>query len=41
MHCNETREKKKNKERKWVSFELLKFILGSAAEGNRTKEMNY
>ena len=24
------------KERKWVSFELLKFILGSAAEGNKT-----
>ena len=24
------------KERKWVSFEFLKFILGSAAEGNKT-----
>ena len=24
------------KERKWVSFELLKFILGSGAEGNKT-----
>ena len=28
--------KTQTKERKWVSFELLKFILGSAAEGNKT-----
>ena len=33
--------KTQTKERKWVSCELLKFILGSAAEGNKTKEMNY
>ena len=29
-------KKKKKRERKWVSFELLKFILDSAAEGNKT-----
>ena len=28
--------KTQTKERKWVSFELLKFILGSGAEGNKT-----
>ena len=28
--------KTQTKERKWVSFELLKFILGSAAAGNKT-----
>ena len=28
--------KTQTKERKWVSFEFLKFILGSAAEGNKT-----
>ena len=28
--------KTQTKERKWVSFELLKFILGSEAEGNKT-----
>ena len=29
--------KTQTKERKWVSFELLKFILGSAAEGNNIR----
>ena len=33
--------KTQRRERKWASFELLKFILGSAAAGNKTKEMNY
>ena len=33
--------KTQTKERKWVSFKLLKLIIGSAAEGNKTKEMNY
>ena len=33
--------KTQTKKRKWVSFQLLKFILGSAAEGNKTKEINY
>ena len=28
--------KTQTKERKWASFELLKFILGSGAEGNKT-----
>ena len=28
--------KTQTKERKWVSFELLKFVLGSAGEGNKT-----
>ena len=28
--------KTQTKERKWVSFELLKFILGFAGEGNKT-----
>ena len=28
--------KTQTKERKWVSLELLKFILGSGAEGNKT-----
>ena len=28
--------KTQTKERKWASFELLKFILGSVAEGNKT-----
>ena len=28
--------KTQTKERKWVSLELLKFILGSAGEGNKT-----
>ena len=28
--------KTQTKERKWVSFELLKFRIGSAAEGNKT-----
>ena len=40
--CRGTLDSKtQTKERKWVTFELLKFILGSAAEGNKTKEMNY
>ena len=28
--------KTQTKERKWVSCELLKFVLGSAGEGNKT-----
>ena len=26
---------------KWASFRISKFILGSQAEGNNTKEMNF
>ena len=33
--------KTQTQERKWISFELLRLIIGSAAEGNKTKEMNY
>ena len=33
--------KTQTKERKWVSFELFKLIIGSAADGNKTKEINY
>ena len=33
---NFTDSKTQTKERKWVSCELLKFILGSGAEGNET-----
>ena len=32
--------KTQTKERKWVSFELLKFRIGSAAEGNKTDTRN-
>ena len=32
--------KTQTKERTWVSFELLKFILGSVAEGNKTGTRN-
>ena len=40
--CRGTLDSKtQTKERKWVTFELLNFIPGSAAEGKKTKEMNY